>query len=42
MDVETRCRRSSRKLPKPFNELLLQLVGEVVLGPEEDNTPLGD
>lgn len=42
MDVKTGSRRPSSQLTKPQYQLLLQLVGEPILGPEEDYTTLRD
>jgi hypothetical protein len=40
MDVQPRRRRPAGKLTKPKNQLLLQLVGQVILSPEEDDAAL--
>lgn len=41
VDVEARGRRPSGELSEPQNQLLLELVGQVVLGTEENDTALG-
>jgi hypothetical protein len=42
VNVQTRRGRASRDLAKLQYELLLQLIGHVVLGTEEDDTSLRD
>jgi len=42
VDVEARGRRAARELAEAEDELLLQVVGQVVLGAEEDDPALGD
>lgn len=42
VDVQARGRRLARQLAEAVDELLLQVVGQVVLGAEEDDAALGD
>ena len=42
VDVQARGSRLARQLAQTINELFLQVVGQVVLGAEEDDTTLGD
>lgn len=42
MDVQCRCRRLARQFAQTMDKLLLELVGEVVLGTEEHDTALAD
>lgn len=42
VDMKARSRRPSSQLTKSQDQLLLQLVGEGILGPEEGNPTLGD
>jgi len=42
VDVQARGRRLARELAEALDELLLQLVGDAVLGAEEDDAALGD
>lgn len=40
VNVQARCSRTSGQPAKAKNQLLLEVVGEVVLGAEEDDTTL--
>lgn len=40
VNVQARCSRTSGQPAKTKNQLLLELVGEVILGAEEDDTTL--
>ncbi len=42
VDVQTRGGGLARQLAQTVDELLLQVVGHIVLGAEEDDTTLGD
>ncbi len=42
VDVQARRGRPARQLAQTEDQRLLQLVGQVVLGPEEDDAALGD
>lgn len=42
VDVQPRSRGLARQLAESVNKLLLQVIGQVVLGAEEDNSALGD
>ncbi len=42
VDVQARRRRPARQLAQPEDERLLQLIGQVVLGAEEDDAALRD
>lgn len=42
VDVEAGSLWSARELTEPEDQLLLEFVGEVVLGTEENNATLGD
>jgi hypothetical protein len=42
VDVQTRGGRAASELAEAEDKLLLQIVGEVILGPEEDDSALRD
>jgi hypothetical protein len=42
VDVQARGRGLARQLAETVDQLLLQVIGQVVLGTEEDDTTLGN